>query len=182
MVQHIHSAPRGGRAQQGVAEEPDDALAEHPCAGPWQCQLWPGHRRCRGCKHHKKGEERSVLKLQSMCRIIIVSILCEWTLPLVMLLFQKQGFVDLHPVYAEQVQCAWQACAALGGMSSGHAAPAMQIMYIGGIWGFSTQVQMWLNHAEPTKSDAVLFFSNLNPAIPAGTHYPLKLLLALHLA
>ena len=67
-------------------------------------------------------------------------------------------------------------------LSLSHATPAMQIMYIGGIWGFSTQVQMWLNHADPTKSDAVLFFSNLNPAIPAGKHWPLILPPALHLA
>ncbi len=27
---------------------------------------------------------------------------------------------------------------------------------------------MWVNTADPAKSDAVLFFSNSNPAIPAG--------------
>jgi hypothetical protein len=34
--------------------------------------------------------------------------------------------------------------------------------------GIYTHISMWLNHADATKSDAVLYFSNVNPAIPAG--------------
>ena len=51
----------------------------------------------------------------------------------------------------------------------------LQIMYIGGIWGFHTHVEMWLDHADPTKSDAILYFTNLASAIPAGT--PLRTML-----
>ena len=43
-------------------------------------------------------------------------------------------------------------------------------MYVGGIWGFHTHVEMWLNHADPTKSDAILYFTNLLSTIPAGMH------------
>jgi len=44
----------------------------------------------------------------------------------------------------------------------------MQILYTGGIWGFYTHIEMWLNHNDLSKSDAILYFTNLSPAIPAG--------------
>jgi hypothetical protein len=48
------------------------------------------------------------------------------------------------------------------------ALPSLQIEYTGGIWGYLTHIVMWLNIQDPAASDAVVFFSNLNPAIPAG--------------
>ena len=49
---------------------------------------------------------------------------------------------------------------------------ALQILYIGGIWGFHTHIEMWLNHDDPSKSDAILYFANLSLAIPAGMPAP----------
>ncbi len=43
-----------------------------------------------------------------------------------------------------------------------------QLMYVGGIWGFHTHIEMWLDHADPTKSDAILYFTNLLSIIPPG--------------
>ncbi len=45
---------------------------------------------------------------------------------------------------------------------------ALQLTYIGEIWGFEAQITLWVNPDDPTKSDAVVFFSNLSPAIPFG--------------
>ena len=45
-----------------------------------------------------------------------------------------------------------------------------QLLYTGGIWGFLTHIEYWLNEADPSKSDAVLFFSNSNPIIPSGAN------------
>ncbi len=42
-------------------------------------------------------------------------------------------------------------------------------MYVGGIWGFHTHIEMWLNHDDPTQSDAILYFTNLLSVIPPGT-------------
>lgn len=44
----------------------------------------------------------------------------------------------------------------------------MQLAYTGEIWGFAAQITMWVNPSDPSKSDAVVFFSNLSPAIPFG--------------
>ncbi len=33
---------------------------------------------------------------------------------------------------------------------------------------FYAQIRMWVNAADPARSDAVVFFANLSPAIPAG--------------
>jgi hypothetical protein len=33
---------------------------------------------------------------------------------------------------------------------------------------YFAQIRMWVNEKDPSKSDAVLFFSNASPAIPAG--------------
>ncbi len=44
----------------------------------------------------------------------------------------------------------------------------MQLDYTGGIWGYLSHIQYWVNPSDPSKSDAVLFFSNLSPIIPAG--------------
>ena len=155
MVQHIHGPPRGGGAQQGVAEEPDDALAVHPCAGPWQCQLWPGHRRCRGCKPDQKGRDCSVLKLQACAGADFRYSFARTDSPSRVALVSGAGHCG--PSFSRRrasAVCMAAMCSS-SSLSLSHATPAMQIMYIGGIWGFSTQVQMWLNHADPTKSDAV---------------------------
>lgn len=44
----------------------------------------------------------------------------------------------------------------------------MQLAYTGGWWGFYTTIKYYRNLDDPTKSDAVLFFSSVSPAIPAG--------------
>ncbi|CAL8462902.1 g2436 [Coccomyxa elongata] len=47
--------------------------------------------------------------------------------------------------------------------------PASKMLdYTGGIWGYLTHIQYWVNPSDPSKSDAVLFFSNVNPVIPSG--------------
>lgn len=46
----------------------------------------------------------------------------------------------------------------------------VQILYTGGIWGFLTHIEYWLNDSDPSKSDAVLFFSNVSPIIPAASN------------
>jgi hypothetical protein len=46
----------------------------------------------------------------------------------------------------------------------------MQLLYTGGIWGFLAHIEYWVNSSDPSKSDAVIFFSNLNPIIPADSN------------
>ncbi|BDA48098.1 probable protein flp at N-terminal half [Coccomyxa sp. Obi] len=43
-----------------------------------------------------------------------------------------------------------------------------QLTHNGGIWGFQTQITVWVNAVDASKSDAVVVFSNLNPVIPFG--------------
>lgn len=44
----------------------------------------------------------------------------------------------------------------------------LQLTHNGGIWGFQTQITVWVNAVDASKSDAVVVFSNLNPVIPVG--------------
>lgn len=44
----------------------------------------------------------------------------------------------------------------------------MQLEYTGGIWGYFTHIHYWVNSGDPSKSDAVLFFSNVSPIIPSS--------------
>lgn len=46
----------------------------------------------------------------------------------------------------------------------------LQVEYTGGIWGYYTHIEYWANLADPSKSDAVLFFSNVSPIAPAGAN------------
>ncbi len=46
----------------------------------------------------------------------------------------------------------------------------MQILYTGSIWQYFATIQYWINPSDPSKSDAVLFFTNVSPVIPSGTN------------
>ncbi|BDA48100.1 probable protein flp at N-terminal half [Coccomyxa sp. Obi] len=48
-------------------------------------------------------------------------------------------------------------------------ANAKLLSYTGGIWGFYTTIDYWVNPSDPGKSDAVLFFSNVSPIIPSDS-------------
>lgn len=45
---------------------------------------------------------------------------------------------------------------------------ALQLTYTGDIWGFKTSITVWVNPSDPSKSDAIAVFSNVNPVIPFG--------------
>jgi len=44
----------------------------------------------------------------------------------------------------------------------------LQLTYTGDIWGFKTSITVWVNPSDPSKSDAIAVFSNVNPVIPFG--------------
>ncbi|CAL8462904.1 g2438 [Coccomyxa elongata] len=57
---------------------------------------------------------------------------------------------------------------AQGLMVSKGPAQETQLTHNGGIWGFQTQITVWVDAVDASKSDAVVVFSNLNPVIPFG--------------
>ncbi len=44
----------------------------------------------------------------------------------------------------------------------------LQLTHNGGIWGFQTQITVWVDTVDASESDAVVVFSNLSPVIPFG--------------
>ncbi len=47
---------------------------------------------------------------------------------------------------------------------------AVQILYTGSIWQYFATIEYWINRSDPSKSDAVLFFTNVSPVIPLGSN------------
>ncbi|CAL8462903.1 g2437 [Coccomyxa elongata] len=45
-----------------------------------------------------------------------------------------------------------------------------KILYTGSIWQYFATIQYWINPSDPSKSDAVLFFTNVSPVIPSGSN------------
>ena len=42
--------------------------------------------------------------------------------------------------------------------------------FLGGQWGVQSVYKYYKNDKDPSKSDAILYFSNASPAIPSGNH------------
>ena len=44
----------------------------------------------------------------------------------------------------------------------------VQVEFLGSQWGTMSVYKYYTNDADPSKSDAIVYFSNTSPAIPSG--------------
>ncbi len=51
---------------------------------------------------------------------------------------------------------------------------SVQVEFLGSQWGIMSVYKYYTNDAEPSKSDAIVYFSNTSPAIPSGVSLTLS--------